>query len=80
MSSKIKVNTVCTVLLDSDINNGYINWNTHNVDTSSDRKATNEKVLEIPDEHDLTQVQREPIREEKVLDFFALINHRWLSQ
>ncbi len=71
VSSKIKDNTDCTVLLGGDFNTGDINWDTHSVDPNSDRKAPNEKVLEILDEYDLTQVQREPTREGKVLDLFC---------
>ena len=45
-----------------DFNTGDINWELGTVLSTSNQKAVNELVLNISQQFDLTQLQREPTR------------------
>ncbi len=69
---KLRNNPDCTMILAGDFNAGGIDWETGCVDPTSDKKAVNEKVLQILSGFDLVQMQREPTRENRILDLFCL--------
>ena len=57
-------------MLSGDLNTGDIIWELGTVLSNSNQKAVNELVLNISQQFDLTQLQREPTRESNLLDLF----------
>ena len=57
-------------MLSGDFNTGDINWELGTVLSNSNQKAVNELVLNISQQFDLTQLQREPAGESNLLDLF----------
>ena len=68
---KTRNNPSSTILLGGDFNARDIDWETLSIDANSDKKLLHARLLEILDEHHLTQHQLEPTREGKVLDLFC---------
>ncbi len=74
LALKTKNNKNSTIILGGDFNTGEIDWDTLSVKPGSPQKVINEKVVDILDEHHLTQVHREPTREGRLLDLLCTNN------
>jgi hypothetical protein len=59
------------IILGGDFNAGDIDWEHNSVAAGSDRKALCEKLIEVLENHDLEQLQREPTRNNAVLDLYC---------
>lgn len=62
------------ITIGGDFNCKDINWDTHKVETGSNIKAACEHLLAITENNGLTQLQREPTRENSVLDLYFTNN------
>ena len=64
----------CPTILGGDFNAGDIIWESNTVAPNSDRKPLCERLIEVLETHHLEQIQREPTREQAVLDLYCT-NH-----
>jgi len=60
-----------TIILGGDFNAGGIDWNNNVVPPGAPNPSVSTRLLEILDDHNLTQVHREPTRETSILDLFC---------
>ena len=60
-----------TIILGGDFNAGDIDWDRGQSRPDTRQKAVDEKLLDTLNEHHLTQVQRQPTRQDRVLDLFC---------
>ena len=61
----------CPTILGGDFNAGDIIWESNTVAPNSDRKPLCERLIEVLESHHLEQIQREPTREQAVLDLYC---------
>jgi len=80
ISNKIRNNPNHTVMLVGDFNLGDIEWDSETVDPKSTQKSASDKLIHLLRDHQLSQMQREHTRENRLLDLFCTTNHHWLSQ
>jgi hypothetical protein len=59
------------IILGGDFNAGDINWEDNTVTPGSDRKALCEELIQTLGKHDLEQLQREPTRDQAILDLYC---------
>ena len=70
IAERTRNNPNSVITIGGDFNCGDINWDTVTVNQNSSKKPLHEKLIEIIGDHSLTQLQRDPTRENRVLDLF----------
>jgi hypothetical protein len=60
-----------TIILGGDFNVGGIDWDNNIVPPGAPNPSVSTRLLEILDDHNLTQIHREPTREHNILDLFC---------
>ena len=71
IQSKCKNNSNATIILGGDFNAPDINWESGHTFNFSKAKPLHERLIEIFQDHHLTQLQRDPTRHQNVLDLYA---------
>ena len=74
LKSKMKINPNHTLMFGGDFNLGDIKWEKESVCPSSRTKTACEKFVQLLRDHHVSQMQREPTREGRVLDLFCTNN------
>lgn len=60
-----------TIILSGDFNASGIDWETNSVQSGASNPTVCSKILDILDEHGLSQLQKQPTRESNILDLFC---------
>jgi len=71
ISNKTKNNPNHSVMLSGDFNLGDINWETETIDPNSSKKTGCDKLIQLLRDHNLAQMQRDPTRNDRLLDLFC---------
>jgi len=71
LSNQYRNSKNCTFILGGDFNVGDIKWDQACVKQGSREKIVSQMVLDVLDEHHLSQMQREPTRLDRILDLFC---------
>ncbi len=71
IKDQIKNNHRNVIILGGDFNVRDKNWDTYQVIPENENLTTCGKVLKILEEHQRTHLQREPTREDKILDLIC---------
>ena len=64
-------NPRASIVIGGDFNAGDINWETCSVSPGSNKPSICQKVIDILNEYELTQLQKSPTHMEAILDLFA---------
>jgi hypothetical protein len=72
LSSLTKNNNKCCIIAAGDFNVGDIQWDTLSVKPSSTKKGVCKRVMDIISDFHLHQLQREPTRQDAILDLFCI--------
>ena len=71
ITEKIGNNPQCTIILGGDFNAGVIDWESHTVCEHSLNRQVNEKILSVISSSGLVQIQKDFIRNDKILDLLC---------
>ena len=63
-----------TVIVAGDLNCGHINWTQGTVESGAPQAAVNQRLIDVANEHHLTNVQHQPTRQGKALEVFMTNN------
>lgn len=70
ISSLVKNNPRATIILGGDFNAGDINWQSNSVPETSSQKTLCTNIIDTLDNNNLSQLVRNPTREENILDLY----------
>ena len=71
ISSLVKNNPRATIILGADFNAGDINWQSNSVPETSSQKTLCTNIIDTLDNNNLSQLVRNPTREENILDLYC---------
>ena len=79
VNNKIGMSPNTITMIGGDFNCGAVDWETLSVNPGSHTKTAHETLLNIVDDHHLTQVVHEETRQSRTLDLFLVTHPGWVK-